>query len=296
MTPSAISMGVVGRLDLVDVGLGALDLDGVDVLGVDGLARGAVPVGVGLLLGVEGELVDQALVIDGVLREVLAVVHRERRHAVGGEHVGVGRDQPRVVTVDAVRDVVLVDHQAGAVRPRDHLVVGGLGVGLGDAGGLDRVGLQLPCRDVELLGLTAEVRRRVDVDRGLLHRSRGPQQAHETCYQKEAPNPNNTGIILRIQSLPELVADGSAPATNPGRGILTECLGPCAQPVAGPFLPVDRPDVCTPGRPVVVWHSSRPRGPRMPGSRIAVPTTRRERWRDRCVRGAGMAPTRGASA
>jgi hypothetical protein len=49
-----------------------------------------VPVGVGLLLGVEGELVDQSVVLDGIGGEVLAVVDGQGVHAVGGEHVGAG--------------------------------------------------------------------------------------------------------------------------------------------------------------------------------------------------------------
>ena len=125
---------------MVAVGLEPVEGLGAVVLGVHGLAEQAVPVGVGLLLGVEGPLVDQALLLLGAGREVGELVDGHGVRAIGGEHVGGRRDQPllRVVGVDTVGDLTaaVVDDQARGVHEDHDVVVGELGVRLGDAGGL----------------------------------------------------------------------------------------------------------------------------------------------------------------
>ena len=76
--------------------------------------------------------------------QVLASVDCECGLAVRGEDLGAGGDETLVVTGYTVRDVALVDDQAGGVGESDDSVVRHLGVALRDDGRLDRVGLQLP--------------------------------------------------------------------------------------------------------------------------------------------------------
>ena len=126
-TPSLISAGSSMSDDVELVGRQPVDVLGALVLGLDRAAHDAVPERVGLLLDVERELVDEALVRHGVDADVLLVVDGQGGHPVGREVVGLGGDEPLVGVgvVDAVgRGAVGVLHEAGEVV-EDHDVGGG---------------------------------------------------------------------------------------------------------------------------------------------------------------------------
>ena len=139
---------------------------------VERLAGKAVPVGVGLLLGVEGPLVDQALFSSAlggryfgsltaiaVLRSVAKLsVHAETRRSCGSSA------ETHVV------DVALVLDQAAGVVEDDHVAVGELRVGVGHAEGLHR-GLVDAAAAVGELDGAGEQRGAVDVERRLLRRA-----------------------------------------------------------------------------------------------------------------------------
>ena len=193
------------------VGLEPLDRLGVFVDHVDRTTDQAVPVGIVLLLDVEGELVDQTLVKDR-LRGQVGVLHPERGDAVGGEDVDVRGDEIGVVAVDADPISSGVDHQAARLHEEHVVVAGVLGVGLRLLDGVHRLRNELIGGGVDLRRLTLVERPGGHVERGLLDGSWGPGDGEDGQRQQQTTQ--------REQDISQVSTHGTSLQQSNGRRTL----------------------------------------------------------------------------